>query len=52
MFLEPSVYRAIIDDVMANIKNDFDDHGVNEDILADLQNVRFLMRPFLKSFLS
>jgi len=32
------IYRAIIDDVMANIKADFDDHGVNEDIIADLQN--------------
>jgi hypothetical protein len=38
-FLEPAIYRAIIDDVITNIKNDFDDYGVGEDILSDLQSV-------------
>lgn len=33
------IYRAIIDDVIANIRNDFDDYGVNEEVLSDLQSV-------------
>jgi transcription initiation factor TFIIA large subunit len=37
--LEPSIYRAIIDDVITAIKPDFDEFGVSEDILAALQNV-------------
>ncbi|KAH9929585.1 transcription factor IIA alpha/beta subunit [Epithele typhae] len=36
--VEPSIYRAVIDDVIANIKPEFDDFGVPEDVLADLQS--------------
>ncbi|KAG8700817.1 hypothetical protein FRC08_004431 [Ceratobasidium sp. 394] len=35
----PQVYRAIIDEVMANIKGEFEEFGVEEDVLAQLQNV-------------
>ncbi|EJD02638.1 transcription factor IIA, alpha/beta subunit [Fomitiporia mediterranea MF3/22] len=34
----PAIYRAIIDDVITNIKSDFDDFGVGEDVLSDLQS--------------
>ncbi|KAG9084097.1 hypothetical protein FRC06_004209 [Ceratobasidium sp. 370] len=34
----PQVYRAIIDEVMANIKGEFEEFGVEEDVLAQLQN--------------
>ncbi|KAL5523514.1 hypothetical protein ACEPAG_7687 [Sanghuangporus baumii] len=34
----PMIYRAIIDDVIANIKSDFDDYGVSEAVLSDLQS--------------
>ncbi|KAH9858923.1 transcription factor IIA, alpha/beta subunit [Lenzites betulinus] len=34
----PSIYRAVIDDVIANIKSEFDEYGVSEDVLADLQS--------------
>ena len=36
---EPLIYRQIIDDVITNIKTEFDDYGVSEDILSDLQSV-------------
>ena len=36
---EPAIYRAVIDDVIANIKSEFDEYGVGEDVLAELQNV-------------
>lgn len=36
------IYRAIIDDVIANIKSEFDDYGVGEDVLGDLQSVSLL----------
>lgn len=36
---EPSIYRTVIDDVIAAIKPEFDEYGVSEDILADLQHV-------------
>ncbi|EPT04666.1 transcription factor IIA alpha/beta subunit [Fomitopsis schrenkii] len=35
---EPSIYRAIIDDVIASIKPEFDEYGVSEDVLHDLQD--------------
>ncbi|CDO69156.1 hypothetical protein BN946_scf185042.g58 [Trametes cinnabarina] len=35
---EPSIYRAVIDDVIANIKPEFDEYGVSEDVLAELQS--------------
>ncbi|KAG9124511.1 hypothetical protein FRC07_011349 [Ceratobasidium sp. 392] len=31
--------RAIIDEVMVNIKGGFEEFGVDEDVLAELQNV-------------
>ncbi|TBU31637.1 transcription factor IIA, alpha/beta subunit [Dichomitus squalens] len=34
----PSIYRAVIDDVIANIKPEFDDFGVSEEVLAELQS--------------
>ncbi|KAF8750280.1 Transcription factor IIA, alpha/beta subunit [Rhizoctonia solani] len=34
----PQVYRAIIDEVMANIKSEFEEFGVDEDVMAQLQN--------------
>ncbi|KAG8934534.1 hypothetical protein FRC02_009746 [Tulasnella sp. 418] len=34
----PSTYRSVIDDVMANIRQDFADFGVDEDVLAELQH--------------
>jgi hypothetical protein len=37
--LEPIIYRSIIDDVIAAMKPEFDDHGVSEEVLADLQHV-------------
>lgn len=36
---EPTIYRAVIDDVIAAIKPEFDEYGVSEDVLADLQHV-------------
>lgn len=33
------IYRSIIDDVIANIKSDFDDYGIGEDALSELQTV-------------
>ncbi|KAH0828183.1 transcription factor IIA alpha beta subunit [Lanmaoa asiatica] len=35
---EPSIYRAVIDEVIAAIKPEFDEYGVSEDVLADLQH--------------
>ena len=37
--VEPTIYRAVIDDVIANIKPEFDDFGVSEEVLAELQSV-------------
>ncbi|EIW62804.1 transcription factor IIA alpha/beta subunit [Trametes versicolor FP-101664 SS1] len=34
----PSIYRAVIDDVISNIKSEFDEYGVSEDVLAELQS--------------
>ncbi|KAG5646259.1 hypothetical protein DXG03_004086, partial [Asterophora parasitica] len=36
--LEPGIYRAVIDDVVANMKAEFDEYGVAEEVLAELQN--------------
>lgn len=33
----PGIYRAVIDDVIAAIKPEFDEYGVGEDVLAELQ---------------
>ncbi|KAH7889091.1 transcription factor IIA alpha beta subunit [Phlebopus sp. FC_14] len=34
----PAIYRAVIDEVIAAIKPEFDEYGVSEDVLADLQH--------------
>ncbi|KAF8902898.1 transcription factor IIA, alpha/beta subunit [Gymnopilus junonius] len=34
----PSIYRAVIDDVINAIKPEFDEYGVPEDVLAELQH--------------
>ncbi|KAI0268824.1 transcription factor IIA, alpha/beta subunit [Gloeopeniophorella convolvens] len=33
----PAIYRSVIDDVILSIKNDFDEYGVSEEVLAELQ---------------
>ncbi|KAK2464182.1 hypothetical protein APHAL10511_003639 [Amanita phalloides] len=33
----PAIYRAVIEDVIASIKPEFDEYGVDEDVLADLK---------------
>lgn len=40
--LEPNVYRAVIDDVIDAIKPEFEEYGVPEDVLAELQRVSFV----------
>ena len=37
--IKPTIYRAVIDDVIASIKPEFDEYGVSEDVLAELQSV-------------
>ena len=39
---EPAIYRAIIDEVITAIKSEFDEYGVGEDVLADLNAVRII----------
>ncbi|KAI0935326.1 hypothetical protein AcV7_003799 [Taiwanofungus camphoratus] len=34
----PTIYRAVIDDVIASIRPEFDEYGVSEDVLAELQS--------------
>ncbi|KAJ7079146.1 transcription factor IIA alpha/beta subunit [Mycena belliarum] len=34
----PSIYRTVIDDVIASIKPEFEEYGVSEDVLAELQH--------------
>ena len=36
---EPAIYRTVIDDVILAIKPEFDEFGVPEDVLAELQHV-------------
>ncbi|KAI0338300.1 transcription factor IIA, alpha/beta subunit [Trametopsis cervina] len=36
--LQPSIYRIVIDDVIRSIKPEFDEYGVSEDVLAELQH--------------
>ncbi|KAF8515906.1 transcription factor IIA, alpha/beta subunit [Gautieria morchelliformis] len=33
----PQTYRSVIDDVINSIRSEFDEYGVSEDVLADLQ---------------
>lgn len=42
--LEPTIYRAIIDDVISAMKPEFDEYGVSEDVLAALQHVSTALR--------
>ena len=42
--LEPTIYRAIIDDVVAAMKPEFDEFGVSEEVLATLQHVSTAFR--------
>ncbi|PSR99065.1 hypothetical protein PHLCEN_2v4222 [Hermanssonia centrifuga] len=35
---KPAIYRAVIDDVIASIKHEFDEYGVGEEVLAELQH--------------
>lgn len=37
--LQPQIYRAIIDDVIANIAPDFEEYGMDDDLLGMLQAV-------------
>ena len=48
--LEPTIYRAIIDDVVEAMKAEFDEFGVSEDVLADLQHVSQLSESLSHSF--
>ena len=48
--LEPTIYRAIIDDVVSAMKPDFDEYGVSEDVLAALQLVSTALGPLIVSF--
>ncbi|KAJ8596583.1 transcription factor IIA, alpha/beta subunit [Rhizopogon salebrosus TDB-379] len=34
----PAIYRAVIDEVIASIKPEFDEYGVGEEVLAELQH--------------
>lgn len=44
--LVPAIYRRVIDDVVTNVRRDFDEHGVDEMILAELQRVRTTLACF------
>lgn len=39
--VEPTIYRTVIDEVIAAIKPEFDEYGVAEDVLAELQSVSY-----------
>ncbi|KAL1413094.1 transcription factor IIA subunit alpha [Vanrija albida] len=45
----PQIYRAIIDDVMANVAVDFEEYGMDEDLLPLLQQVRAAQQPLILS---
>lgn len=36
---QPQIYRAIIDDVIANVSVDFEEYGMDDDLLPKLQSV-------------
>ena len=48
---QPAVYRAIIDDVIQNMRSDFDDYGVSEEVLSLLQDVNLIPALSFQSFL-
>ena len=37
---QPQIYRSIIDDVIANVQVDFEEYGMEDDVLINLQAVR------------
>lgn len=37
--IEPAIYRAVIDEVMSAIRPEFDEYGVAEEVLGELQHV-------------
>jgi hypothetical protein len=41
--VEPNVYRAVIDEVIAAIRPEFDEYGVSEVVLGELQHVRMTL---------
>lgn len=47
IFLEPAIYRDVIDDVIRAIRPEFDEFGVPEDVLAELQHVSLTPKPSL-----
>ncbi len=36
---QPQIYRSIIDDVVANVQVDFEEYGMEEEVLLNLQAV-------------
>ncbi|KAJ7819106.1 hypothetical protein B0H14DRAFT_2837298 [Mycena olivaceomarginata] len=36
--IAPAIYRTVIDDVIASVKNDFEAAGIERKVLADLQH--------------
>ena len=38
--LQSTTYRTIIDDVIANVRQDFEDVGIEKEVLEELQRVR------------
>ena len=49
--IEPTIYRTVIDDVIANIKPEFDEYGVTQEVLDQLQDVRAYFPPFIGALL-
>jgi hypothetical protein len=41
---QPQIYRTIIDDVIASVQVDFEEYGMEEEVLNNLQAVRGLER--------
>jgi len=36
--VQPAIYRSVIDDVITNMRSDFDDYGVSDEVLSLLQD--------------
>ena len=47
---QPQVYRSIIDDVVANIQVDFEEYGMEEEVLINLQAVSNSGLPSIGAF--
>ena len=45
IFLEPAIYRDVVDDVIRAIRPEFDEFGVPEEVLAELQHVSLTLKP-------